>query len=96
MPSARRSAANTGNKPEKVDTELILAPGAALALAGIAAPQTKACILIGPEGGFSDNEYDDANAAGFTAVSLGPRILRTETAAPAALAVMQSLWGDLR
>tara|TARA_R110002096_G_scaffold154_31_gene1050 strand:- start:719 stop:1453 length:735 start_codon:yes stop_codon:yes gene_type:complete len=85
-----------GNKPEKVDTELILAPGAALALAGIAAPQTKACILIGPEGGFSDNEYDDANAAGFTAVSLGPRILRTETAAPAALAVMQSLWGDLR
>ena len=85
-----------GNKPEKVDAELILAPGAATPLASIAAPQTKACILIGPEGGFSDNEYDDANAAGFTAVSLGPRILRTETAAPAALAVMQSLWGDLR
>ena len=85
-----------GNKPEKVDTELILAPGAALPLAGISAPQTKACILIGPEGGFSNNEYDDASAAGFTAVSLGPRILRTETAAPTALAVMQSLWGDLR
>lgn len=85
-----------GRKPEKVDAELILAPCAATPLASIAAPQTKACILIGPEGGFSDNEYDDANAAGFTAVSLGPRILRTETAAPAALAVMQSLWGDLR
>ena len=85
-----------GDKPESVDAELILAPGASVALAGIKAPQTKVCILIGPEGGFSDLEYDDANAAGFKAVSLGPRILRTETAAPAALAVMQSLWGDLR
>ena len=85
-----------GDKPERVDTELILAPRAAVPLAGIVAPKTKICILIGPEGGFSDNEYDDANAAGFKAVSLGPRILRTETAAPAALAVMQSLWGDLR
>lgn len=85
-----------GNKPEQVDTELILAPGAAQPLTAIAAPQTKACLLIGPEGGFSDNEYDDASAAGFTAVSLGPRVLRTETAAPAALAVMQSIWGDLR
>ena len=40
-------------------------------------------------------EIGDANAAGFTAVSLGPRVLRTESAAIAALAVLQSLWGDL-
>ena len=40
-------------------------------------------------------EYEDAEVAGFTAVSLGPRILRTETAAAAALAVMQAAWGDL-
>jgi 16S rRNA (uracil1498-N3)-methyltransferase len=52
-------------------------------------------LLIGPEGGFSQTEYEDAAVAGFTAVSLGPRVLRTETAAVAALAVMQSQWGDL-
>ncbi len=85
-----------GNKPERVDAELILAPGAATPLASIAAPKTKVCILVGPEGGFSDIEYDDADAMGFKAVSLGPRILRTESAAPAALAVMQSHWGDMR
>ena len=54
------------------------------------------CLLIGPEGGFSQDECEDAGAAGFKAVSLGPRILRTETAAAAALAVIQSMWGDLR
>lgn len=84
-----------GSKPAAVDAELILAPGAATPLAGIAKPKTKVCVLIGPEGGFSDTEYDDAAVAGFEAVSLGPRVLRTETAAVATLAVMQSLWGDL-
>jgi len=84
-----------GNKPTEVDAELILAPGATTSLAGIAAPQTKVCVLIGPEGGFSHTEYEDASVAGFTAVSLGPRVLRTETAAVATLSVMQSLWGDL-
>ncbi len=84
-----------GGKPDSVDAELILAPGAAQALTSIEAPATKVCVLIGPEGGFSDSEYDDAAAAGFTAVSLGPRVLRTESAAIAALAVMQAAWGDL-
>ena len=84
-----------GAKPADADVDLVLAPGASTALAGIAAPQTKVCILIGPEGGFSQAEYEDAAVAGFTAVSLGPRVLRTETAAAAALAVMQAHWGDL-
>ncbi len=84
-----------GSKPDEVDAELILAPGAATPLTGIATPETKVCVMIGPEGGFSETEYEDAAVAGFKAVSLGPRILRTETAAVAALAVMQSLWGDL-
>ena len=84
-----------GEKPADADVDLILRPGAATPLAGVAAPATKACILIGPEGGFSETEYEDAGVAGFEAVSLGPRILRTETAAPAALAVMQANWGDL-
>jgi 16S rRNA (uracil1498-N3)-methyltransferase len=85
-----------GNKPASVDAELILAPGAATPLASITAPETKVCALIGPEGGFSEAEYKDAAVSGFEAVSLGPRVLRTESAAIATLAVLQSLWGDLR
>ena len=85
-----------GAKPENVDAELILVPGAVARLAETAAPATKVCVIIGPEGGFSDSEYQDAEVSGFTAVSLGPRILRTESAAIATLAVLQSLWGDLR
>ena len=64
-------------------------------MASLKAPQTKVCLLIGPEGGFSDSEYDDAEVSGFAAVSLGPRVLRTETAAIAAVTVAESLWGDL-
>jgi 16S rRNA (uracil1498-N3)-methyltransferase len=85
-----------GARTKEADTDLILQPGATTALTALAAPVTKVCLLIGPEGGFSDSEYEDAKVAGFKAVSLGPRILRTETAAVAALAVAQSLWGDLR
>jgi 16S rRNA (uracil1498-N3)-methyltransferase len=84
-----------GEKPAEVDAELILKPGAPVALSRINAPTTKICLLIGPEGGFSESEYEDAELAGFNAVSLGPRVLRTETAAAAALSVLQSRWGDL-
>jgi 16S rRNA (uracil1498-N3)-methyltransferase len=49
-------------------------------------------ILSGPEGGFADNELQAADAAGFRAISLGPRILRTETAASVALAMLSALW----
>jgi len=52
-------------------------------------------ILVGPEGGLSDTETEDINARGVTAVSLGPRILRTETAGPAAISVLQAKAGDL-
>ena len=84
-----------GMGAKETDTDLILRPGAVTSLASIAAPVTKICLLIGPEGGFSDQEYADAELAGFTAVSLGPRVLRTETAALAAVAVAQALWGDI-
>ena len=83
-----------GMKPADADVDLVLAPGAGTPLATVPAPGTKVCILIGPEGGFSQVEYEDADVSGFQAVSLGPRILRTETAAAAALAVMQASWGD--
>lgn len=55
-------------------------------------PARRVFLLIGPEGGFEDHEMQAADAAGFRAVSLGPRILRTETAAPAALAMLSALW----
>jgi len=80
---------------KETDTDLILQPGAPTPLSSIASPGTKVCLLIGPEGGFSDTEYEDADATGFNAVSVGPRVLRTETAALTAIAVAQALWGDL-
>ena len=52
-------------------------------------------IVVGPEGGFSEAEMARMRAAGAEGVSLGPRILRTETAAPAAVAVLQAVLGDL-
>jgi len=52
-------------------------------------------LLIGPEGGLSDQEITQANGADYQSVSFGPRILRTETATVAALAVVQTMWGDL-
>ncbi len=52
-------------------------------------------LLIGPEGGLSEAELDAAQGAGFRAMRLGPRVLRTETAAIAALAVVQHQLGDL-
>ena len=52
-------------------------------------------LLVGAEGGFAPSEYEAAEASGFEPVSLGPRILRTETAPVAALAVLQALWGDI-
>lgn len=82
-------------KTGESDVDLVLKPGATTAMASLAAPATKVCLLIGPEGGFSDSEYDDAEFSGFLPVAVGPRILRTETAAIAAVAVAQSLWGDL-
>ncbi|HET6564000.1 MAG TPA: 16S rRNA (uracil(1498)-N(3))-methyltransferase [Xanthomonadales bacterium] len=51
-------------------------------------------VLVGPEGGFEDHELELLHRSGVKAVSLGPRILRTETAGPAALAILQSMAGD--
>jgi len=53
-------------------------------------------LLVGPAGGFEPGEADALHGAGFAAASLGPRILRAETAAVAAVAIAQATWGDLR
>ena len=58
-------------------------------------PPRSLAFLIGPEGGLSDAEVDQARGAGFEAARLGPRVLRTETAPVVALSVAQQLWGDL-
>ncbi len=58
------------------------------------APTASVTLLSGPEGGFSQQERDNAQAAGFVPVKLGPRILRTETAVLAAVSAIQTLWGD--
>jgi 16S rRNA (uracil1498-N3)-methyltransferase len=52
-------------------------------------------VLVGPEGGLAPAEVDLARAHGFVVASLGPRILRTETAGPAIVAVLQYRFGDL-
>jgi 16S rRNA (uracil1498-N3)-methyltransferase len=72
----------------------LLSPVAASRLADVERPPESVILLVGPEGGLAPREHADAQAAGFTAVRLGPRVLRTETAAVAALASMQTLWGD--
>jgi len=64
------------------------------AIAGISKP-CPIVALVGPEGGWSDDELDILNAFGCQAISLGPRVLRTETAAIAAITLIQNATGDL-
>lgn len=59
------------------------------------APESIA-LLVGPEGGLSESEIEAAEQAGYTALRLGPRVLRTETAPLAAIAILQGRWGDMR
>ena len=75
---------------------ILLVPGAHASLATLPRPPLPVALAIGPEGGFSEREIDAARSKAFHAVSLGPRVLRTETASVAALAALQTLWGDLR
>jgi 16S rRNA (uracil1498-N3)-methyltransferase len=58
-------------------------------------PPQALSLLVGPEGGFSEQEEDAALAHGVIALSLGPRVLRTETAGLAAIAALNALWGEL-
>jgi 16S rRNA (uracil1498-N3)-methyltransferase len=56
---------------------------------------TSIALLVGPEGGLSDREIETAEHAGYASLRLGPRVLRTETAPLAAIAILQSYWGDM-
>ncbi len=76
------------------DTKLILLPQGAASLHGQQKPQGKVVLLIGAEGGFTGAESDSALRCGFAPIRIGARVLRTETAALAGLAALQTLWGD--
>lgn len=76
---------------------LVLDPAATATLTDVGAPAgARVALLVGPEGGFSEHEVAAAQATGCTAVRLGPRVLRTETAGMAMLAALQALYGDYR
>ena len=74
--------------------KLLLSPRATEGLRKLARPAAGVTLLAGPEGGFEPEEERAAERSGFNPVRLGPRVLRTETAAVAALAALQTLWGD--
>jgi 16S rRNA (uracil1498-N3)-methyltransferase len=75
-------------------TRIILNPIGAKQLSTLPKTTQSIQLLIGAEGGLSQVEIDLAASHGFQSITLGPRILRTETAALAAIATMQALWGD--
>jgi len=77
-------------------TKLVLSPEGATPLSSQSKPQDKVALLIGAEGGFSQAENIAALQCGFTAIRMGTRVLRTETAAIAGLAALQTLWGDFQ
>lgn len=76
---------------------LLLDPAASQAVADLTPPGADGIVLaVGPEGGWSPRDRQLLDGAGFVSVRLGPRILRTETAGLAAIAALQSRFGDLR
>ena len=79
-----------------VGTGLVLDPVASTPLSGLPSTPGAMTLLVGPEGGLSAAEIRAARAVGFMGVSLGPRVLRTETAGVAALAALQAMYGDWR
>ena len=82
-------------RPAPGAVRLMLAPDAEQTLVDLP-PAKEVQLLIGAEGGLDPQEMIAARQAGFVGVRMGPRILRTETAGLAALAILQALWGDFR
>jgi 16S rRNA (uracil1498-N3)-methyltransferase len=79
-------------QPIEADLRVALHPSNMVS--GLPAQAKQIAIAIGPEGGFSERDLAQLNLAGFTTMAMGARVLRTETAGPAAIAVMQSRFGD--
>jgi 16S rRNA (uracil1498-N3)-methyltransferase len=82
---------------ERSARRLVLDPRGGISLSQVApAAGESLCLLVGPEGGLSERDLAAARVAGFEGLRLGPRILRTETAALAAIAGLNALYGDWR
>ena len=75
-------------------TKLLMSLNRAQKLSDIRLQSGKVVFMVGPEGGWTEKEEQQAFDAGFQSVTLGKRVLRTETASLAAIAAMQTLWGD--
>ena len=78
----------------EADTRLVLHHRASSAQTDATSPSSIA-LLVGPEGGLSPEEITAAEQAQFSSLQLGPRVLRTETAPLAAIAILQARWGDM-
>lgn len=77
-------------------TRIMLDPESGDSVSTLEAPRAGVQLLVGPEGGLSDAERVQCEESGFRSVSLGPRVLRTETAALVGITIMQTLWGEFR
>ena len=75
-------------------TKLLMSLNRAQKLSDVRPQSGKIVFMVGPEGGWTEKEEQQAFDAGFQSVTLGKRVLRTETASLAAIAAMQTLWGD--
>ncbi|MDX1480693.1 MAG: 16S rRNA (uracil(1498)-N(3))-methyltransferase [Woeseiaceae bacterium] len=83
-------------RPPGAQTRLLFSPAATRRLRDLGPPaDSRLEVLVGPEGGLTAAEERTAAAKGFMAVSMGPRVLRSETAGIAALALLQGQWGDI-
>lgn len=74
--------------------KLLMSLNRAQKLSNVQLQSGKVVFMVGPEGGWTEKEEQQAFDAGFQSVTLGKRVLRTETASLAAIAAMQTLWGD--
>jgi 16S rRNA (uracil1498-N3)-methyltransferase len=90
LPVAGALIAHAGATGVLLDPEAPGGPGS------LEPPRGPLCLLVGPEGGLDEHERAAARAAGYVGIRLGPRILRTETAALTGLTLLQARFGDLR
>ena len=79
---------------ERQSLKLLMEPGATTKLKDIEPVSNQFQLLVGPEGGFSESEIAYVSGKQFQSISLGPRILRTETAALSLISAVHALWGD--
>lgn len=92
LPAARFEQALTEPADHRFVLEEMTAPPLLRALPSDRTPQAHAALMTGPEGGWTDAERQQAAAAGWQPVSLGPLLLRAETAAAAAIAIVMNAW----